>query len=265
MAKKKKASPKKSGASVSVVEKQILADKKTAAVQSFLKTLLEKQFPAELSRYINRVADLPWWYRERSLLGLLNNAVVRGDRVGALISLQEFSVSTDSKIGRSDLWVSDKKKKLDLLIESKYHAGRLGESERWTAQDQQEFLARIVHQANTYYRAERRHYSKDTFAVALVFEAIGGPKAAARAKTAGKIMKDSWHKWDLKKAKDGTDFYFLYQTNFKHKFAEVDEDYPWLAVYGCIQKLPLKEEKRKAEKPPVKAILTEAVPNADVD
>jgi hypothetical protein len=272
MAKKKKAAAKKQAgkdsgktAKIAVVQKQILAEKKTAAVQSFLRTLLEKQFPAELSRYIGRVADLPWWYRERSLLGLLNNAVVRGDRSGALISLQEFSVSTDSKIGRSDLWVSDKKKKVDLLIESKYHAGRLGESERWTAQDQQDFLNRVIHQANTYYRAERRHYSKNTFAVALIFEAIGGAKAAARAKTAAKIMKDSWHKWDIKKAKDGTHFYYLYETDFKHKFAEVDEDYPWLAVYGSIQKLPLKEEKKKMEKVVPKPILTEAVPNADVD
>ncbi len=224
---------------IKVLRKQWAGDKKLSPVADFLVPLFEKHFPAELGLYIKRVQDLPWWHRERSLLGLFNNAVVRKDKKGNIISLQQFSSSPDSKVGRADLWVADRKKKTDYLFESKYETVTPAEGRKRAGQPLHEYLHRVLHQANTYYKAERRHYSKRTYAIALMFESIGGNKKVVRAPAATAAVHEHWGEWEIAKAKEGVHFMYLYQTGWQHREAAIDDDYPWLAVYGRIVPLPI--------------------------
>lgn len=116
---------------------------------------------------------------ERTWVGLLNNAIVRGTENA---TLQEFSVWGEEKHpGRCDLLVQfkDGTEKLDMLVEAKC---REFPNTPGNVEDLSHRLKAALLQARLYYQAEMKYYTNQTYLMSLVFSWIRNGEGLKKAK-----------------------------------------------------------------------------------
>ena len=207
-------------------------------------------FEKELIKYQGRnPKDCPWWYGERTTLGLFLNAILQEENQ-EMNFLQEFDSARNNEEtrGRGDLllWNED----ICLLFESKkyytlyktdgtYYYKKEGKNEFWFVEDV------VMKQARKYDMSEYQEClgleSEDIniYLIALCFDTLLYPK-----KKGGKFENvfDQWKnfKWNINQE---LDFYKFYHYSQDYDFDNMVEEngnnkrsYLGMAVYGKMEK-----------------------------
>jgi len=208
-------------------------------------------FEEEIKKYQKRnPKDCPWWYGERTTLGLFLNAILQAENQN-INFLQEFdSLKNDSTTrGRGDLLLWDED--ICFLFEAKKRYSKYNaDSNRYLHQpkdekDEFKFVEEeILAQAKKYEIKELKGYlglnMDQTYHLAICFDALLYPNPKRREDLFEKIF-DDWKssKWDNVRE---LDFYQFYHYSQDYDFDDIHEgegknsrSYLGMAVYGRIE------------------------------